>query len=89
MNKKLTFIKNQIAEILTSGRTNSLKVVNDAMCMPSFAVFSSHLLQRSLNGEQFPVDVEELYINSEDWERDYNLLIIEVVENFISKKKWN
>lgn len=87
MDKKLAFIKNQIAEILTSGRTNRLKVMNDAMRMPSFAVFSSHLLQRSLNGEQFPVDVEELYINSEDWELDYSLLIIEVVEDLISKEK--
>ena len=53
--------------------------------MPSFGTFRSTYYMESMNGAQFPIDIENLYINSDDYEEMYNEIIINSVSNLVKK----
>ena len=89
--KKLTnkqFIENEVKQYLTvnalqfTGRYAALTVAEN---MPSFGLFIAVYYMKMINGAHFPADVEDLYINSDDYEELYNEIIIETIGKLIKK----
>ena len=89
--KKLSnkqFIENEVKTYLTTnvlqftGRYAALTVAEN---MPSFGSFIAVYYMEMINGAHYPVDIEELYINSDDYEELYNEVIIETIGKLIKK----
>ena len=89
--KKLSnkqFIENEVKQYLTvnalqfTGRYAALTVAEN---MPSFGSFIAVYYMEMINGAHFPADVEDLYINSDDYEELYNEIIIEIISKLIKK----
>ena len=89
--KKLSnkqFIENEVKRYITvnalqfTGRYAALTVAEN---MPSFGSFIAVSYMELINGAHFPADVEDLYINSDDYEELYNEIIIETISKLIKK----
>ena len=66
------FIYNEVENYLKSNMSaNRFSVVAIAEDMPTFDGFIIPYYFQMLEGVQFPVDIEYLYINSEDYEEQY------------------
>ncbi|WAX10332.1 hypothetical protein BV57P2_00024 [Phocaeicola phage BV57P2] len=89
--KKLSvqeFILNEVTEYIKANMfplRNRYAALTVAENMPSFGTFISTYYMESMNGAQFPVDIENLYINSDDYEEMYNEIIINSVSNLVKK----
>ena len=72
--KKITvkeFIYTLVENHISEKANNRYEVANVAEDMPTFEGLVISLYFRWLEGETFPVDIEQLYINSEDYEELY------------------
>ena len=74
--KAKEFIYKEVENYLKSNMSaNRFSVVAIAEDMPTFDGFIIPYYFQMLEGVQFPVDVEDLYINSEDYEEQYNEIV--------------
>ena len=70
--KAKEFIYKEVENYLKSNMSaNRFSVVAIAEDMPTFDGFIIPYYFQMIEGVQFPVDVEDLYINSEDYEEQY------------------
>ena len=65
-------VENYLKSIMSA---NCFSVVAIAEDMPTFDGFIIPYYFQMIEGVQFPVDVEDLYINSEDYEEQYNEIV--------------
>lgn len=75
------FIIDEVKKHLqASARKNKYQVIDAVQEMPTFEgpIFSYY--SQRLGGTQFPVDVEDMYINCDEWEEFYNETIIKVAQ---------
>ena len=74
--KAKEFIYREVENYLKSNMSaNRFSVVAIAEDMPTFDGFIIPYYFQMLEGVQFPVDIEDLYINSEDYEEQYNEIV--------------
>lgn len=74
--KAKEFIYKEVENYLKSNMSaNRFSVVAIAEDMPTFDGFIIPYYFQMLEGVQFPVDIEDLYINSEDYEEQYNEIV--------------
>ena len=74
--KTKEFIYKEVENYLKSNMSaNRFSVVAIAKDMPTFDGFIIPYYFQMLEGVQFPVDIEYLYINSEDYEEQYNEIV--------------
>ena len=74
--KAKEFIYKEVENYLKSKMSaNRFSVVAIAEDMPTFDGFIIPYYFQMLEGVQFPVDIEYLYINSEDYEEQYNEIV--------------
>lgn len=74
--KAKEFIYKEVENYLKSNMSaNRFSVVAIAEDMPTFDGFIIPYYFQMLEGVQFPVDIEHLYINSEDYEEQYNEIV--------------
>ena len=74
--KAKEFIYKEVENYLKSNMSaNRFSVVAIAEDMPTFDGFIIPYYFQMLEGVQFPVDIEYLYINSEDYEEQYNEIV--------------
>ena len=74
--KAKEFIYKEVENYLKSNMSaNRFSVVAIAEDMPTFDGFIIPYYFQMIEGVQFPVDVEDLYINSEDYEEQYNEIV--------------
>ena len=74
--KTKEFIYKEVENYLKSNMSaNRFSVVAIAEDMPTFDGFIIPYYFQMLEGVQFPVDIEDLYINSEDYEEQYNEIV--------------
>lgn len=74
--KAKEFIYKEVENHLKSNMSaNRFSVVAIAEDMPTFDGFIIPYYFQMLEGVQFPVDIEDLYINSEDYEEQYNEIV--------------
>ena len=74
--KTKEFIYKEVENYLKSNMSaNRFSVVTIAEDMPTFEGFIIPYYFQMIEGVHFPVDIEELYINSEDYEEQYSEIV--------------
>ena len=74
--KTKEFIYKEVENYLKSNMSaNRFSVVAIAEDMPTFEDFIIPYYVQMIEGVPFPVDIEELYINSEDYEEQYSEIV--------------
>ena len=84
--KTKEFIYRLVEGYLSERATNnSFEIAGAAEDMPTFEAMIASIYFRWIEGEQFPVDVEDLYINSEDYEPIYAEIVTLVASKLMQK----
>ena len=76
---KIEFIRKEVEQYISDNVSARRSKLDVAANMPSFESFAAWLYSREMYGEKFPVDVLELYADSEMYEQEYANIIIETV----------
>lgn len=86
--KEQKFIIDEVKKHLqASARKNKYQVIATVQEMPTFEGFISSYYSQRLDGAQFPVDVEDMYINCDEWEELYNETIVKVAQAILEAKQ--
>lgn len=65
-------VENYLKSNMSANRFSVVAIVED---MPTFEGFIIPYYSQMIEGVPFPVDIEELYINSEDYEEQYREIV--------------
>lgn len=76
----LGYMRSQVAK-------NSYDIVSVAEMMPTFEGFLTPYLVSELDGGKFDVNIEELYINSDEYVEFYETLVIEIAKDILEKRE--
>ena len=76
----LSYMRSQVAK-------NSYNIVSVAEMMPTFEGFLTPYLVSELDGCKFDVNIEELYINSDEYVEFYETLIVEIAKDILEKRE--
>lgn len=76
---KIEFIRKEVEQYISDNVSTRKSKLDVASNMPSFEGFIAWVYKREMYGEKFPVDVMEMYVNSEMYEQAYANIIIETV----------
>lgn len=76
---KIEFIRKEVEQYISDNVSTRKSKLDVASNMPSFEGFIAWVYKREMYGEKFPVDVLEMYVNSEMYEQAYANIIIETV----------
>ena len=86
--KEQKFIIDEVKKHLqASARKNKYQVIDAVQVMPTFEGFIFPYYSQRLDGVQFPVDVEDMYINCDEWEEFYNETIIKVAQAILKAEQ--
>lgn len=79
--KEQKFIIEEVKKHLqSSARKNKHRVIDAVQEMPTFEGFILPYYVSTMEGTQYPVNVEEMYIYCDEWEEFYNETIIKVAQ---------
>lgn len=82
------FIIDEVKKHLqASARKNKYQVIDAVQEMPTFEGFIFSYYSKRLDGAQFPVDVEDMYINRDEWEEFYNETIVKVAQAILEAEQ--
>lgn len=82
------FIIDEVKKHLqASARKNKYQVIDAVQEMPTFEGFIVSYYSKRLDGAQFPVDVEDMYINRDEWEEFYNETIVKVAQAILEAEQ--
>lgn len=86
--KEQKFIIDEVKKHLqASARKNKHQVIDAVQEMPTFKGFIFSYYSQRLDGTQFPVDIEEMYIHCDEWEEFYNETIIKVAQAILKAEQ--
>ena len=86
--KEQKFIIDEVKKHLqASARKNKYQVIDAVQEMPTFEEFIFSYYSQRLDGVQFPVDVEDMYINCDEWEEFYNETVIKVAQAILETEQ--
>ena len=86
--KKLKFITEEVSGYMRSQvAKNSYDIVSVAEMMPTFEGFLTPSLVSELDGCKFDVNIEELYINSDEYVEFYETLVIEITKDILEDRE--
>lgn len=86
--KEQKFIINEVKKHLqASARKNKYQVIDAMQEMPTFEGFILPYYYQRLDGAQFPVDVEDMYIYCDEWEEFYNETIVKVAQAILEAEQ--
>ena len=86
--KNLKFITEEVLGYMRSQvAKNSYDIVSVAEMMPTFEGFLTPYLVSELDGCKFDVNIEELYINSDEYVEFYETLVIEITKDILKKRE--
>lgn len=79
--KEQKFIIEEVKKHLqASARKNKYQVIDAVQEMPTFEGFILPYYVSTMEGAKYPVNVEDMYINCDEWEEFYNGTIIVVAQ---------
>lgn len=70
-----------------SARENKYRVIDAVQEMPTFEGFILPYYVSTMEGTKYPVSVEEMYINCNEWEEFYNETIIKVAQAILEAEQ--
>ena len=86
--KNLKFITEEVLGYMRSQvAKNSYDIVSVAEMMPTFEGFLTPYLVSELDGCKFDVNIEELYINSDEYVEFYETLVIEITKDILEDRE--
>lgn len=86
--EKLKFITEEVLSYMRSQvAKNSYDIVSVAEMMPTFEGFLTPYLLSELDGCKFDVNIEELYINSDEYVEFYETLVIEITKDILEDRE--
>lgn len=86
--KKLKFITEEVLGYMRSQvAKNSYDIVSVAEMMPTFEGFLTPYLVSELDGCKFDVNIEQLYINSDEYVEFYETLVIEITKDILEDRE--
>lgn len=86
--KEQKFIIDEVKEHLqASARKNKYQVIDAVQEMPTFERFIFSYYSQRLDGAQFPVDVEDMYINCDEWDEFYNDTVATVAQAILEAEQ--
>ena len=86
--KEQKFIIEEVKKHLqASARKDKYQVIDAVQEMPTFEGFILPYYSQRLDGVQFPVDVEDMYINCDEWEEFYNETITKVAQAILEAEQ--
>lgn len=86
--KEQKFIIDEVKKHLqASARKNKYQVIDEVQKMPTFEGFILPYYVSTMEGTQYPVNVEEMYIYRDEWEEFYNETIIKVAQAILEAEQ--
>ena len=86
--KEQKFIIDEVKKHLqASARKNKYQVIDAVQEMPTFEGFIRPYYSQRLDGAQFPVDVEDMYINCDEWEEFYSETVAKVAQAILEAEQ--
>lgn len=88
--KEKEFIIAEVKKHLSASvKKSKYEVIEAAKNMPTFEGFILPYYVSTMEGAQYPVDVEQMYIYCDDYNEFYNLTVTQVAEHILQGKKYN
>lgn len=85
---ELKFITEEVLGYMRSQVVkNSYDIVSVSEMMPTFEGFLTPYLVSELDGGKSDVNIEEMYINSEEYVEFYETLVIEIAKDILEKRE--
>lgn len=86
--KEQKFIIDEVKKHLqASARKNKYQVIDAVQEMPTFQGLIFSYYSQRLDGTQFPVDVEDMYINCDEWDEFYNETVTKVAQAILGAEQ--
>lgn len=87
MEEQKFIIEEVKKHLQASARKNKYQVVDAVQEMPTFEGFILPYYVSTMEGTKYPVNVEEIYINCDEWEEFYNETIIKVAQAILETEQ--
>ena len=86
--KEQKFIIDEVKKHLqASARKNKYQVVDAVQEMPTFEGFILPYYVSTMEGTKYPVDVEDMYINCDEWDEFYNETVTRVAQAILEAEQ--
>lgn len=86
--KEQKFIINEVKKHLqASARKNEYQVIDTVQGMPTFEGFILHYYVFTMEGTEYPVNVEEMYICCDEWDEFYNETVARVAQAILEAEQ--
>lgn len=86
--KEQKFIIDEVKKHLqASARKNKYQVIDAVQEMPTFEGFILPYYVSTMEGTKYPVDVEDMYINCDEWEEFYNETVTKVAQAILEAEQ--
>lgn len=86
--KEQKFIIEEVKKHLqASARKNKYRVIDAAQEMPTFEGFILPYYVSTMEGMKYPVDVEDMYINCDEWDEFYNEMVTRVAQAILEAEQ--
>lgn len=66
---------------------NSYDIISVAEMMPTFEGFLTPYLVSELDGYKFDVNIQDLYINADEYTEFYETLVIDIAKDILEKRE--
>ena len=80
MEEQKFIIEEVKKHLQASARKNKYQVIDAVQEMPTFEGFILPYSVSAMEGTKYPVDVEDMYINCDEWDEFYNETVTRVAQ---------
>lgn len=87
MKEQKSIIDEVKKHLQASARKNKCQVIDSVQEMPTFEGFIFSYYSQRPDGPQFPVDVEDMYINCDEWDEFYNETVTKVAQAILEAEQ--
>ena len=86
--KEQKFIIEEVKKHLqASARKNKYQVIDAVQEMPTFEGFILPYYVSTMEGTKYPVNVEDMYINCDEWDEFYNETVTKVAQAILEAEQ--
>ena len=86
--KEQKFIIDEVKKHLqASAKKNKYQVIDAVQEMPTFEGFILPYYVSTMEGTKYPVDVEDMYINCDEWDEFYNETVTKVAQAILEAEQ--
>lgn len=87
MEEQKFIIEEVKKHLQASARKNKYQVIDAVQEMPTFEGFILPYYVSTMEGTKYPVDVEDMYINCDEWDEFYNETVTRVAQAILEAEQ--